>query len=295
MSANDSLAYYTRPGPLTAAGGHQASLETLPGDVPALFEAVPGLLIHEFLPGLYGLDREPGYTETGHLRSTEHILGRLLADGRPLAERREPADRLGGSCRHFTLITVAALRAHGIPARARCGFGTYFQPGWHVDHWVAEYWNAAEGRWILGDAQMDPILVESLNLDFDPVDIPRDKFVVAGQAWESFRAGELDPDRCGLADTDDEFGWWWIAGNLIRDTAALANMELLPWDVWGAMPEPSPIDGAPLDLFDRLASLTADPDTAADVRELYEAEDGIRVPDQVFNFIRKSAEPVLAT
>ena len=46
-----------------------------------------------------------------------------------------------GVCRHFTLLHVAMLRAQGVPARARCGFGAYFEKGKFVDHWVTEYWN----------------------------------------------------------------------------------------------------------------------------------------------------------
>ena len=38
--------------------------------------------------------------------------------------------------------------APGVPARARCGFGAYFEKGKFVDHWVTEYWN--EGRKALG-------------------------------------------------------------------------------------------------------------------------------------------------
>ena len=33
----------------------------------------------------------------------------------------------------------------------------------------------------------------------------------------------------------DMHGLWFIAGNVIRDVAALNNHEMLPWDVWGAM------------------------------------------------------------
>lgn len=51
-----------------------------------------------------------------------------------------------------TLLTVALLRAGGIPARARCGFTAYFVPGWYDDHWVAEYWDTSERRWIMVDA-----------------------------------------------------------------------------------------------------------------------------------------------
>ena len=36
----------------------------------------------------------------------------------------------------------------------------------------------------------------------------------------------------------DMGGLWFIAGNVVRDVAALNNMEMLPWDVWGAMAQP---------------------------------------------------------
>ena len=84
------------------------------------------------------------------------MLDRLLAqDGQPLGVARPVDDRLVGVCRHFTVLLVAMLRAQGVPARARCGFGAYFTPGRFEDHWVCEYWHSAEGRWILVDAQID--------------------------------------------------------------------------------------------------------------------------------------------
>jgi hypothetical protein len=286
MTAQDSLTYYAEPGPLTAAGPAVAALATLPPTVPDLLEAVQGLLIHE--PGA-------AQSTTGHLRAAEQILDRILeTEPRPLTEPRIPARRLAGCCRHFTLITVAALRAHGIPARARCGFGRYFTPGWHGDHWVAEYWNAAESRWALADAQLSPELRQALGTVFDPADVPRNAFVVAGDAWIRCREQALDPARCGL-EGEGQSGWWWIAGNLIRDVAALSKMELLPWDMWGSMPGPEdPITDALNDELDRLALITADPQTAADSRAHYPSE-RLRVPAQVYNFLRRADEPVFAT
>ena len=65
-----------------------------------------------------------------HLRPVAALLGQLMAgDGRPLTAAREPAARLAGNCRHFTVLAVAMLRAQGTPARARCGFGGYFGTG----------------------------------------------------------------------------------------------------------------------------------------------------------------------
>ena len=57
-------------------------------------------------------------------------MTRLLEiDPSPLGRARPPERRLVGTCRDFTTFMTALLRAKGIPARARCGFGTYFLPG----------------------------------------------------------------------------------------------------------------------------------------------------------------------
>jgi hypothetical protein len=279
MTTQDELAYYAEPGPLTGGG---PELTTLPAEVPALLAATQGLLTHE-----------PGHPDrpTGHLRSTTEILAHLEPTG-PLTQARQPDQRLIGCCRHFTLLPVAALRAHGIPARARCGFAAYFQPGWHIDHWVVEYWNAESERWHLADAQLDPALSTRLGIDFDPANIPRTEFSVAGDTWLRCRTGELDPAHCGFPG-DDSHGLWWIAGNLIRDTAALTKMELLPWDIWGGMPSPSdPITEDLATLLDELAAITANPDTAAEARTHYPVP-ALQVPTEVYNFLREAREPVI--
>jgi hypothetical protein len=41
-----------------------------------------------------------------------------------------------------------------------------------------------------------------------------------------------DPSAFGIFDLR---GLWFVAGNLLRDLAALNNREMLPWDAWGAM------------------------------------------------------------
>ncbi len=284
MTTQSMLESYAEPGPLTTAEpGMTATLAGLPSTLPDLIVAIQGLLIHE--PG-------SAQSATGHLRTTHQILGHLLAaDPRPLIEPRPPAQRLAGCCRHFTLLAVAALRAHGIPARARCGFARYFVPGLHGDHWVVECWNAATSRWVLADAQLSPESCQALGVTFEPDDVPRDQFVVAGEAWIRCREGKLDPSRCGL-EGQGQSGWWWIAGNLVRDVAALAKMELLPWDMWGAMPGPDELinDTVAKDL-DQLAAIAADPDTAAESRALYDTG-RFRVPARVYNFLRRTNEPV---
>ena len=130
-----------------------------------------------------------------------------------------------------------------------------------------------------------------LRLEFDPLDVPRDQFIIAGDAWMSCREGRTDPKTFGIFDMR---GLWFIAGNVLRDFASLNNMEMLPWDVWGAMrANDSELVPDNIALFDRLALLTLDPDKRfAELRALYEDEGALRVPREVFNAIRKRMEAV---
>jgi hypothetical protein len=288
------LDFFARPAVMTSAGKHAPLFDDLPREVADLAGVAQGLLIHEHIAPAYGVELSDERRSSVHVRTIERILDRLLAeDDRPLTTARPVETRLAGNCRHFTLLLVAMLRAQGVPARARCGFGGYFGTGAFEDHWVAEYWQAAEARWILVDAQIDAVQRGLFPIDFDLLDVPRDRFLVAGDAWERCRAGEADPAKFGLSFLD-EAGLWWIAGNLLRDVAALNNMEMLPWDVWGAMPAPGEEPAADdLALFDRLAELTRNPDESlAELRARYEDNSRLRVPPTVFNAVLQCEDSV---
>jgi hypothetical protein len=265
---------FVQPGVMTSAGRYADRLAPLPRDVAGLAAVVQGLLIHEFLTEQYGVTLTDDDKETVHRRPAERILAAVVErDDRPLEVAREPAARVASNCRGFTVLMVTMLRAAGIPARARCGFGTYFTDGWFEDHWVAEYWNAREERWVRADAQLDQRQVELFGIGFDPLDLPPGGFLTGGEAWQLVRAGRADPDRFGLSIIP-EAGDWWIAGNLVRDVAALGGIETLPWDCWAPMPEP----GAPVDaeLFDRMAA----------------GQEPVTVPDEVYSALHKRLEPL---
>jgi len=89
-----------------------------------------------------------------------------------------PERRVVGTCRHFTTLACAFLRARGIPARARCGFGTCFVEGRGFDHWITEYWDADEQRWVRVDT-------EHLGKDYvDHLDyLAPGEFLTGGKAW----------------------------------------------------------------------------------------------------------------
>ena len=110
------------------------------------------------------------------------------------------------------------------------------------------------------------------------------------------RSGSADPSNFGLTHVHLQ-GLWFVAGNVLRDLASLNRMEMLPWDVWGAM---DMNDAALTDekkaLLDRVAALTlAGDDAFADLRAIYQSDDRLRVPPVVFNALRKAPEKVAAS
>lgn len=284
-----SVDLWRRPSGMSeAAAGQAARLRGLPADAAALARIVQGLLMHMHIASSYGVSLTLQQQAQAHRRSASEILSGITSqDGRDLAEARPAAERVVGVCRHFTLLHVAMLRSHGIPARARCGFATYFESGRFLDHWVTEYRDPVRDRWVLADAQLDNHQRQLFRIAFDPIDVPRDQFLVAGEAWHLCRTGKADPGVFGILDM---YGLWFIADNVIRDVAALNNHEMLPWDVWGAMSgRHSDIDQA---LIDRLAGLSRAPDRdVADLQRAYR-DPRVAVPSSVFNALLDRPEAV---
>jgi hypothetical protein len=277
---------------MTSAGRHGRLFDALPNDVSELARIVPGLAIHQYMASAYGIAIPDERQSESHIRPVERILDRLLAlDATPLAVARPPERRLVGVCHHFALLLVGMLRARGVPARYRCGFGAYFNPPYFEEHVVGEYWNGAAARWIRVDAQLDHVWRRELTIDFDPLDVPHDRFIIAGDAWAQCRAGQADPSKFGIF-VGDLRGLWYIAGELVRDVAALNKMEMLPWDTWGAMPRPhDDLRDDQLAFFDRLAALTREPDASfEELRGLYEGDDRLCVPATVFNAVLNRQE-----
>jgi hypothetical protein len=286
--------YYRHHGAMTSAKACAADLSALPADIAGLCAVTQGVLIHRDMAAFaYAVNFSGERKDDAHLRPIVDVLKRIRAfDGRPLNVAREPGDRMAGVCRHFSLMLCAILRERGVPARARCGFGAYFTSGKFEDHWVCEYWNAGEARWILVDAQLDAVQRKVFHPDFDPLDVPRDRFIFAGDAWQMCRTGRAKADRFGLSHVPGLSGMWFIAGNLLRDLASLNRMELLPWDVWGMMQmgDAGLLEGDKGALLDRVAALTLSGDGAfSEIRKIYE-DDRLRVPQVVFNALRNAPE-----
>lgn len=282
---SNDLSFFTEPGVMTDPGRYAELLDTLPRDIPSLCSAVQGLMIHVFWAERYGVTLPAERKAEVQLRSVREKLERILRlDPAPLTVKRQPERRLVGNCRDFSLMLTAILRRQGVPARARCGFGRYFIPGHYEDHWACEYWNAAENRWVLVDAQLDELQRGVLGIQFDPADVPRGRFVTGGKAWRLCRSGEADPDTFGIFEMK---GLWFVRGDFVRDVASINGMELLPWDSWGLADLPDDrLTADDISLLDRTAVLAEDdvPDFAS-LRRLYLEEPRLSVPPVITSYV----------
>ena len=269
-----ALAYYSAQS-ATTDPGERAPLDVgLPSNIEALAAIVQGLVIDKDFTGLYGLELDRrmrlGEVDT---RYASDVYRRLIEkDDRPLDLPREPGARFVGSCRDYALLLCSMLRHLGRPARLRFGFATYFsgEPDTYSDHCVCECWNEAQGRWVLVDPNVDPVVKSRLGVTANPLDLTRDQFVVAADGWRRARDGKVASDRFGVPGIGIR-GLWFIRGSLMRDLAALNKVEMLPWDYWG-LADRTPIDALPeqeLPLLDELAQVLEAPNELMQIQSTF--------------------------
>ncbi len=272
----DLLNYYAQPGPMTDPQDQARLLADLPTDISSLVKVVQGVMVHIFWAERYGLILSDERKQEVNLRFIPKILARMNElDPQPLTVARPLDKKIVGNCRDHTTLLCAVLRHQGVPARARCGFGAYFMPNHYEDHWVGEYWNADQQRWMMVDAQLDQVQCDALKIRFDPLDVPSDQFITGGRAWQMVRSGGVDPNNFGIFEWR---GQWFVQDDLVRDFLSLNKIELLPWDSWGLMAGPDDcVSTTDLTLLDRIAALTVEPDaTFDDLRALYASDARLR-------------------
>jgi hypothetical protein len=272
--------------PITDPGPFAALLDSVPGDLRSLAAAARRLVFHYRGDGDWASQGiAPERISEIDTRHAEPMLRRLVAlHDAPLTAERAPHQRLVGCCRDFTVLFLTLARHHGVPARARVGFATYFIPSWQLDHEIAEVWDAGERRWRLVDAELhDGHRDRNDDAILDPLDLPPDRFIVAPRAWLACRTGEADPARFVVhpdLDIPGTQGWPYLRHNLVHDLAALNKREMILWDDWGLAEIKEP-DAGQLALLDHTATALLDPDLAlTTLRALYE-RDEFRVPAEV--------------
>jgi Transglutaminase-like superfamily len=292
------LAFYAAQSPVSDPGQFADRVAGGPGTLTSMRTAARELVFH------YRADGD--FAENGiaadriaeiDTRYAEDMLARLvqLADV-PLGQPRAPAQRLVGCCRDFTVLFLAIARAHGVPARARVGFATYFHPGWFIDHVIAEVWDQVGQRWRLVDPELADDHVAAVDgTRVDPEDVPPGRFLTGPRAWRACRAGAIDAARFVVApelDLPVTRGWPYVRHNLVHDLAALAKQEMLLWDNWGLTQIVGEPSADQLAALDALAAATGSSEVPLEQIQSFFQLEGLRVPPVVTSYSPASAVPL---
>ncbi len=223
---------YTRQSRYSDPGRYAELFDAVPGTIEAIVPAVQNLIQHYRAPDS---DVAPERMDEIDHRWIDRLLETDQRQfGCPITESRPRTQRVAGCCRDFSLLTVSALRHHGIPARTRIGFSDYFGDNWHWDHVIVDYWNG--DRWVFVDPQLDP----SVDWHFDRLDMPRlagieAPFATSAEVWTAHRRGEIDARDYGVDPHLDIRGEWFIRNYVFQELAHRQRDEVLLWDVWGDM------------------------------------------------------------
>ncbi len=225
MSADAQHTFWSDPGAL------RSRLLELPSDPRALPDALENFVIHHAIARAMGFGVPAEAESDRDLRTAARLLDVLVRrDGRHLSQHRALANYVYGTCHDFALLATSVLREAGVPARLRVGAASYFNPDQWEDHWVCEYRHG--GEWAVLDAQLGPRARAGFRIGFDVADVPAEGWRSAAAIWRDIRSGALDESRCGLSIAGI-VGQWFVASAVMRDAAALAGVETLPWDYWG--------------------------------------------------------------
>jgi len=215
---------YSIQSQITNPGKYRRCFDNLPSNISELCQIVQGVMLHIHWADRYGIAVTKERQHEEGLRKVNRQLA-LITERTSSTFSLPRSQRIFGTCRDFSTMLCSILRHQNIPSRPRCGFATYFGPK-KCDHWVCEYWDPILNKWRLVDAQLDDLQIKNLGVDFDTTDIPKGKFLVAGEAWQQCQNG-ADSNDFGIMNW---FGLWFVKGNLIRDLLSLSKLELLPWD-----------------------------------------------------------------
>jgi hypothetical protein len=240
---------------LTSFGRHDALAANLDASVRRLRDVPQGVTLHFRQAAALGIDGAERRDEARFRRVARMVERIVELDGRPLADAREPSAKLIGHCRTSAVLLTALLRQKGWAARPRAGFSAYWQQPMRTGHWVTEYWSPAESQWLIADGDLNEEWVRRGDLRFDLCDVPREKFVLSGEAWLALRAGGAEPLTFG--EDPECFGSEYVRAQLLRDVACLTGDEVGAWDRWGVAAAPfAELDPCDLELIDELARIT---------------------------------------
>ncbi|MBI5066022.1 hypothetical protein HZA97_07330 [Candidatus Woesearchaeota archaeon] len=232
---------YTNPGPFK-----NLLKENLPNNVRQIGELVRKQIIHRTTleDGNIGTNADkkfgdmtkvPWYRqpEDDILVTASAMLAELYRrDKKGFTNNRTEKNKLILTCRFVAVLVASIIKSKGIPCRVRSGNAPYFDMGnlgkVSADHWLNQYWNSKQKKWITIDVDGS----WSMNEKFDPYNLPEGKFDFPADAWLNIRNKKDNPKR--FWNGRPETGTIVVLWSLFYDFHCLMNDEI----IYLHMPEP---------------------------------------------------------
>ena len=229
------LDYYLKYSLFTYPGLYEKYLKSLSDDIREIGHLLRWSVIHRTTLdwGNTGTNSDlkfgdmtkvPWYrqAEDDSLATVTAILAELFRrDPKGITHERKIEDKVILTCRHIAILMASILKAKGIPTRIRSGFAGYWP--WskvNSDHWINQYWNKEENRWITID-----IDGSFHNVGFDMYDMPEGEFDYSANAWLNVRQGRINENH--FVNADGSKGLIVIAWELFYDFHCLMNNEVI--------------------------------------------------------------------
>lgn len=258
MVSKKELEFYKQQGERTKV--KRGTFDNFPESIEDVCKTIQYLLIHPATLHFYNLKLSQKRIDDRGKKSIQESIDQIMKfQKKPLVEYKEPKNRVVNTCRQFSMFLCSILRERGIPARCRCGFATYFSGGWFEDHWICEYWNKKESRWVRVDAQIDDLQATAYRIERKEIkllDLPSESFFSAGVLWQLYRKGLVSGELCGYSELASEHGAWYIRGNMLRDFFALNKVEYRYQEISMLMDADYKPNEKELLLLDEIAELT---------------------------------------
>ncbi|MCH5339091.1 MAG: transglutaminase domain-containing protein [Acetatifactor sp.] len=220
----------------TYVGLYKNFILSLPDDIPSIGMLVCDQITH---PSMY-FTEPSSYLEDAYygkftsypkhrfknedelyITAVSMIAGILRLDETGFTKNRDVTKRITVSCRQASVLFSAILKAKGIPCRSRAGFMDFGDIGdSYMEHWVNEYWDFNENRWVLVD--VDGYYEYEERFGYSQFDLPRRKFVTASEAWLGLRKNTLNKKLDVFSPNPLEG----VCEYLLMDFHALMNNEI---------------------------------------------------------------------
>jgi len=185
---------------------------------------------HSFYGDMTKISRTSLIYENDLFPTAIAMIAELLRRESNFTVERKIENKIHVCCRETSILLIAILKAKNIPARARCGFThAVSEIDGAGDHWIVEYYNETCKRWVLVDPTMcyDQETLDYFEIDYSLINIPRNKFIFAADAYLGLRKGKYKTEDIYSFPDPKRFGIKAAINELFYDFHSLMNNEIL--------------------------------------------------------------------